>query len=1251
MHAYLIESMTKYLGLKKIFLFFALLSMLVNSVSLPFYSVSKAYAQETEEVAASEPEGQNELTPTETQAPVGEVSPTPSEEPTPENSPTPKDSVTVPFENQENNNSPNEELNVVLLDNVSADSLDLETMELGTIEKDTSATLTTDKDDYAPTDAALISGSGFNADETYKLVITSQNEPPVHFETQVAADENGAFIYAHQLDGKYRPNYLAEVKDSSGQILASTTFTDAAPTLTITRSGGGGGTVTSNDGFINCVAADGSTSGACSHTYGSNNPGVILTAVPDASSSFDGWVGGTCAGSGTCTPSGLTENNEVTVEAIFNALPDNTPPLFDPIADQTVDENSPSQNISITNISPGSSGESGQAVTMSATSSDSTIIPNPSVSGSGSTRTLSYTPATNEFGTVTITVTAYDGQPENNTYARTFTITVNQDTTPPTGVITIDKIVEGGDVPSSNWEFSILGDQGTGEGTVASGLHDGDSVTLPVGTYTVSESTIAGYALTAVGGACSDINTSNATLTVTGEGGTCTLTNTQDPVPVRGFKYFDVDQNGSYDGSDYPLENWTLCLNPDGNNQGYPVSPSECQTTGPDGLIEWTVPVGLEYDSQNFGAYHGLFMQESNQDGWTNTFPPNGGFNVDISFNERGEVLYRYYDGESHYVDLARFGNWQETSSVGSITIIKDVQPGEHRQNFGFVTRGEGLENFKLDDDGNNENKLSNTKVFENLAPGEYRVRERNRVGWIVSGILCEGDNETSEVNLGRRRVDLVLDAGENIICTFINEESEELDVTPPVSTFSSPEEDTLWNSPIEISGSSTDVPNTTVEYVSLFYSVGDGWNEFAQLSNEELNESFNWSYNWEPDEDGTYDIKAEATDTAGNSEQSPTVAGIVYDTTGPETPSADPAAGDYDSDKEVTLESSDSLSGISDIFYTIDGSTPDNSSTAYTDPIVIGVDTALKAIAYDNAGNPSDVLTAEYGIAPVISEETSSSLTETSGTITWSTDDPATSRVLYDTVSHAVLDDSPNYGYANSTVEADTDPKVTDHSVVINGLTAGTTYFYRTVSHGSPEAVSDEHSIATASPTSTQSVGGTSIAVSGSTPTAPSCNDSKPGSAPTLLSSVGGLNSVALTWSEALDPVSYYLITYGTTPGAQMFGNPNIGGKGTTSFTVNNLSGGTIYYFKVRAGNGCAPGEFSNELSQTPSGGIVEEPATGFTTDVLNEEAPEVQDSPVSVQGEENSNSKGLGIVFVLSILLLLFVLKKFMKMKRLPV
>lgn len=135
------------------------------------------------------------------------------------------------------------------------------------------------------------------------------------------------------------------------------------------------------------------------------------------------------------------------------------------------------------------------------------------------------------------------------------------------------------------------------------------------------------------------------------------------------------------------------------------------------------------------------------------------------------------------------------------------------------------------------------------------------------------------------------------------------------------------------------------------------------------------------------------------------------------------------------------------------------------------------------------------------------------------------------------------------------------------------------------------------------------------------SCNDTKPGSAPTLTSATtSGANQITLTWSKASNPVTYYLITYGTSSGSQQFGNPNIGGSGTTSFTVSGLSGGVTYYFKVRAGNGCTPGDYSNELSASTSGGAVSGPAAGFAQGILGASTNN-ENGKQSVSTEENGS------------------------------
>ena len=87
----------------------------------------------------------------------------------------------------------------------------------------------------------------------------------------------------------------------------------AAPntfTLTVSKNGAGVGTVTSSPAGIDCGAT-------CGFGFTSGTS-VTLTATPSAGSSFNGWSGSGCSGTGTCVVV-MSQNRSVT--ATFNAVP------------------------------------------------------------------------------------------------------------------------------------------------------------------------------------------------------------------------------------------------------------------------------------------------------------------------------------------------------------------------------------------------------------------------------------------------------------------------------------------------------------------------------------------------------------------------------------------------------------------------------------------------------------------------------------------------------------------------------------------------------------------------------------------------------------------------------------------------------------------------------------------------------------------------------------------------------------------
>jgi hypothetical protein len=103
----------------------------------------------------------------------------------------------------------------------------------------------------------------------------------------------------------------------------------------------------------------------------------------------------------------------------------NQPPTLDAIRNLTITENAGLHTVSLSDVTSGSTTEN-QTLVVTAASSDTSLIPNPSVNYTNgkATGSLTFTPMHNATGTAIITVTVNDGQARNNTMIRTFTVTV-----------------------------------------------------------------------------------------------------------------------------------------------------------------------------------------------------------------------------------------------------------------------------------------------------------------------------------------------------------------------------------------------------------------------------------------------------------------------------------------------------------------------------------------------------------------------------------------------------------------------------------------------------------------------------------------------------------------------------------------------------------------------------------------------------------------------------------------------------------
>ena len=111
---------------------------------------------------------------------------------------------------------------------------------------------------------------------------------------------------------------------------------------------------------------------------------------------------------------------------------------------------------------------------------------------------------------------------------------------------------------------------------------------------------------------------------------------------------------------------------------------------------------------------------------------------------------------------------------------------------------------------------------------------------------------------------------------------------------------------------------------------------------------------------EGSTDLKSVAIDEAGNA-SSVMIASFMIDTIAPDPPSLDHSTGEYDSEFELNISHSDNPPGTPvKVYYTLDGTTP-NSSSADTNPVPISGNTEIKAIAIDQVGNESTVVSETY--------------------------------------------------------------------------------------------------------------------------------------------------------------------------------------------------------------------------------------------------------------------------------------------------
>ncbi len=116
------------------------------------------------------------------------------------------------------------------------------------------------------------------------------------------------------------------------------------------------------------------------------------------------------------------------MDAQYPRAPSNTPPTISAIANQVINEDTATAALAFT---IGDAQTPAGSLTLSGASSNTTLVPTNNIvfGGSGASRTVTVTPATNQYGASTITVSVSDGQLSTNT---SFLLTVNPVNNPPT---------------------------------------------------------------------------------------------------------------------------------------------------------------------------------------------------------------------------------------------------------------------------------------------------------------------------------------------------------------------------------------------------------------------------------------------------------------------------------------------------------------------------------------------------------------------------------------------------------------------------------------------------------------------------------------------------------------------------------------------------------------------------------------------------------------------------------------------------
>ena len=290
-----------------------------------------------------------------------------------------------------------------------------------------------------------------------------------------------------------------------------------------------------------------------------------------------------------------------------------------------------------------------------------------------------------------------------------------------------------------------------------------------LGAKTVTESVTPGWTLTDLectgGGAntSTDETARKATVGVdAGETVVCTYTNTKDAslkvtkitAPAEDPQDFDFDLTGAAVPTD-------LDLDTDPASAGTPSTET------------------FEIGAGQLGAYT---VTESQAAGWTltllqctgagddsSTSTPDRKATLDIDAGENVECVFTNTKG-------------------AALTVVKQTDPSSDPQDFVFDLTGAATPaSVTLDTDANSDGTPSQATYAIGAGQlGEYTVTEPPTNGWLLTELVCEGDDDFERSNT---TAVLDIEAGESVVCTFVNTKDGSLKVVKVTDPASDPQD------------------------------------------------------------------------------------------------------------------------------------------------------------------------------------------------------------------------------------------------------------------------------------------------------------------------------------------------------------------------------------------------------------------------------------------------------------------------------